>query len=58
MDGLSTPAIARAMFVSQSTAKTYVARLYDKLGATNRAQALMIALRHGLISYDEVPAAG
>lgn len=49
MDGLSTPAIARAMFVSQSTAKTYVARLYDKLGANNRAQALMTALRHGLI---------
>jgi DNA-binding NarL/FixJ family response regulator len=49
MDGLSTPAIARALFVSQSTAKTYVARLYDKLGANNRAQALMTALRHGLI---------
>lgn len=49
MDGLSTPAIARAMFVSQSTAKTYVARLYDKLGANNRAQALMTAMRHGLI---------
>jgi DNA-binding NarL/FixJ family response regulator len=49
MDGLSTPAIARALYVSQSTAKTYVARLYDKLGANNRAQALMTALRHGLI---------
>jgi DNA-binding NarL/FixJ family response regulator len=40
------------MYVSQSTAKTYVARLYEKLGASNRAQALMIALRHGLITYD------
>jgi DNA-binding NarL/FixJ family response regulator len=49
MDGFSTPAIARALYVSQSTAKTYVARLYDKLGANNRAQALMTALRHGLI---------
>jgi len=55
MDGLSTPAIARAMFVSQSTAKTYVARLYDKLGANNRAQALMTAMRHGLIR-EAVPA--
>ena len=53
MDGLSTPAIARAMFVSQSTAKTYVARLYDKLGANNRATALMTALRHGLIQHSE-----
>lgn len=52
-DGLSIPAIAMAMFVSHSTAKTYVARLYDKLGAANRAQALMTAMRHGLIHYDQ-----
>jgi DNA-binding NarL/FixJ family response regulator len=52
-DGLSIPAIAQAMFISQSTAKTYVARLYDKLGAVNRAQALMTAMHYGLISYDE-----
>jgi len=51
-DGLSVPAIARAMYLSQSTAKTYVARLYDKLGACNRAQALMTALRYGLIQHD------
>lgn len=50
-DGMSVPAIARAMFISYSTAKTYVARLYDKLGAANRSQALIIALRHGLIDY-------
>jgi DNA-binding NarL/FixJ family response regulator len=57
-DGLSVPAIAVTMYISQSTAKTYVARLYDKLGAANRAQALMTAMRYGLISYDElVPAA-
>jgi DNA-binding NarL/FixJ family response regulator len=48
-DGMSIPAISQAMFISQSTAKTYVARLYDKLGAANRAQALMTAVRHGLI---------
>ena len=52
-DGSSVPLIARTMFVSQSTAKTYVARLYDKLGAANRAQALMTALRHGLIRYED-----
>jgi len=52
-DGLSVPAIAAAMFISQSTAKTYVARLYDKLGAANRAQALMTAMRHGLITADQ-----
>ena len=54
-DGLSIPTIAMTMYISQSTAKTYVARLYDKLGAANRAQALMTALRSGLISYDDQP---
>lgn len=52
-DGLSTPAIASQMFISVSTAKTYVARLYEKLGATNRAQALMCAMHNGLIQYHE-----
>lgn len=55
-DGLSIPAMAVAMYISQSTAKTYVARLYDKLGAANRAQALMTAMRYGLIGLDELPA--
>ncbi len=55
--GLSIPAIALRMYISPSTAKTYVSRLYEKLGATNRAQALMIALRYGLINFDhEMPA--
>jgi DNA-binding NarL/FixJ family response regulator len=52
-DGLSIPAIALAMFISQSTAKTYVARLYDKLGAANRAQALMTAVHYGLLDYQQ-----
>lgn len=47
--GLSVPDIAAAMYISKSTAKTYVARLYEKLGASNRAQVLMTALRQGLI---------
>jgi DNA-binding NarL/FixJ family response regulator len=47
-DGFSVPEIAGQLYVSLSTAKTYVARLYDKLGARNRAQALMTAVRHGM----------
>jgi DNA-binding NarL/FixJ family response regulator len=38
--------------MSESTVKTHVAKIYDKLGATNRAQALMAALRQGLIATD------
>jgi DNA-binding NarL/FixJ family response regulator len=47
--GLSVRAIATSLCVSLSTAKTYVARLYEKLGASNRAQAIMTALRLGLL---------
>jgi DNA-binding NarL/FixJ family response regulator len=53
-DGLSVPEIAAQLYVSLSTAKTYVTRLYDKLGARNRAQALMTAVRLGL--FDTQPA--
>ncbi len=57
--GLSIPATAVGLCISVSTAKTYVARIYDKLGAANRAQALMAALHHGLIDYQQdVPATG
>jgi len=52
-DGLSIPAIAMKMYISQSTAKTYVARLYEKLGVANRAQALMTAMHYGLIRYEQ-----
>jgi DNA-binding NarL/FixJ family response regulator len=55
--GMSIPAIALRMYISPSTAKTYVSRLYEKLGAANRAQALMIAYRHGLNQFDhDIPA--
>jgi DNA-binding NarL/FixJ family response regulator len=49
-EGKSVPEVAEAMFVSLSTAKTYVSRLYDKLGVTNRAQAMMAAVRLNLTS--------
>jgi DNA-binding NarL/FixJ family response regulator len=47
--GFSVPDIAGRMFVSHSTAKTYVSRVYEKLGSSNRAQAIMAGLRLGLI---------
>jgi DNA-binding NarL/FixJ family response regulator len=48
--GLSVRAIAVALSLSVSTAKTYVARLYEKLEASNRAQAIMTAPQRGLIA--------
>ena len=49
-EGLGVAAIARQLFVSESTAKTHISKIYEKLGAANRAQAIMNALRAGLLS--------
>ena len=49
VDGLAIPQIARRLFISESTAKTHVAKIYDKLGAANRAQAVMAAVRLRLV---------
>ena len=49
-DGLAVAQIAKTLYISESTAKTHISKLYDKLGAGNRAQALMTAMRLGFIS--------
>jgi DNA-binding NarL/FixJ family response regulator len=48
-DGSTVARIAETMLVRESTVKTYLSRLYDKLGANNRAQALAAATRAGLV---------
>ena len=45
--------IASSLYMSESTAKTHISKLYEKLGAGNRATALMTAMRLGLISADK-----
>jgi DNA-binding NarL/FixJ family response regulator len=52
-EGLGVAAIARQLYVSESTAKTHISRIYEKLGAANRAQAIMIAIRSGVLGSDD-----
>jgi DNA-binding NarL/FixJ family response regulator len=49
-EGLGVSSIARKLYISESTTKTHVSKLYDKLGAANRAQAIMAAVRAGLLT--------
>ena len=49
-EGMGTGAIAGKLYMSESTAKTHIARIYQKLGAMNRAQALVTAMRMGLLT--------
>ncbi|WP_457208390.1 response regulator transcription factor [Nocardioides sp. P5_C9_2] len=48
-DGLGTGEIACRLYLSESTAKTHITHIYQKLGAANRAQALVTAMRLGLL---------
>jgi DNA-binding NarL/FixJ family response regulator len=50
-DGLGTGEIAAQLFMSESTAKTHITHIYQKLGAVNRAQALVAAMRLGLLDH-------
>ena len=47
--GLSTREIAAKLFVSENTVKTHAGRLFDKLNARRRTQAVQIAKEAGLI---------
>lgn len=54
-DGLGVATIAANLYISESTAKTHIAKVYEKLGAGNRAQALVSAMRMGLIDASPPP---
>jgi len=47
--GLSTREVAERLFVSENTVKTHTARLFDKLSARRRTQAVQRAKEEGLI---------
>ncbi len=47
--GLSNREIADTIFVSENTVKTHSSRLFDKLGARRRTQAVQIGKASGLI---------
>lgn len=47
--GLSNREIAERLFVSENTVKTHAARLFDKLSARRRTQAIQLAKQAGLI---------
>jgi len=52
--GLSNKDIAASLSVSEETVKTHVGHLLGKLGVENRAQAIVQALKRGLVSFEEL----
>jgi DNA-binding CsgD family transcriptional regulator len=53
--GWSNQQIADALFISRKTASVHASNIFDKLGASNRAEAGAIALRIGLVDRPPPP---
>ena len=57
VDGCSTPQVAARLYLSQKTIKNHLASIYQKLDARDRTQAILIALRLGLVQLERSEAA-
>jgi NarL family two-component system response regulator LiaR len=49
IEGLTNPQIAERLVVSRATAKAHVSNVLSKLGASNRAEAIALALQHKIL---------
>ena len=47
-EGMSTREVARALWITEETVKSHVARVLARLGARTRAHAIAIVYRDGL----------
>lgn len=51
-DGCSTAEVADQMYISQKTVKNHLASIYQKLEARDRTQAVLQAVRLGIVSLE------
>ena len=49
--GASKRDVARALFISPSTAQSHVVHIFEKLGVSTRAAAALLAMEHDLLHH-------
>ncbi len=52
--GLSSKEIAGKLYISERTVQTHLGSIYDKLGARNKTEAMLLALKYGVVSLEEL----
>ena len=52
--GLSSKETAGSLFISERTVQTHLASVYDKLGARNKTEAMLLALKYGVMTLEEL----
>jgi DNA-binding NarL/FixJ family response regulator len=52
--GLSSKETAARLFISERTVQTHLASVYDKLGARNKTEAMLLALKYGVMTLEEL----
>ncbi len=52
--GMSHKEIAEQLVIARKTASNHVEHIYAKIGVTNRAMAALFAVKHGLMSTDDL----
>ena len=50
--GLTNADIAQQLFLTEGTVRNYTSEIFKKLGVSDRTQAVVVALRYGLVDLD------
>lgn len=51
-EGLSNAEISRRLWLSEGTVRNYTSTLFTKLGVSDRTQAVILAVKQGLVYFD------